>query len=416
MPLNGGSFYGQWGDPSVIPPNTGYNRSIAGVTVNERTAMGLMSAHSCIRIIGDSIANLDVHTYDRQGSANPQNWKEVDTPDSVYNPYPDMDAEDGNFRQIASLGLAGNLYRHVLDRDKYGLPCLVDVLNAGVLRVSMEAGLKTYRIGNGPALDPADIIHVPWIALAGGVVGLNPIEFGAQGLGIALATQEYAGRYYSQGMHPTGVLSVKRPVAKGDAKKLQQELMIEHGGLAQSHTPIVLDAETSWTQISITPETAQLLSSREFSRQEIAGFYGVPMYLLNDQASRGGTWVRGLQEMIIGFALFALNGYARRLDRADTKMLRPGFVCRRKVSDLFKTNDQMLAMFLSALRNSSLITPNEGRPYIGLEPSDEEGADSLFAPLNSAQSDWMSPNGDAVPAAGAPGGPDDVYDGGGDPQ
>ena len=390
MPLNGGNWYGQWGDPSVIPPNTGFNKSAAGVVVNERSVLSLMAVFSCLRVLGDAAAGLDVHVYRKGpiGSAR----VEVDPPEVVADPYADMSQRDGTFRSVASLGLGGNLYKHTIDRDSAGNPTQVEILNPSMLKVEMVEGVKTYRIGAvGKTILPEDIVHVPWVALPGGLVGLNPIEIGAMGLGIAIASEEYASRYFAQGMHPTGILSVDKPLTVDDAKRLSQELMVSHGGISQAHTPIIIDASAKWESIAMTPETSQLLQSRTFSREEISGFYGVPMYLLGDVSDRGGTWMKGIQEMIIGFTLFALSGYTRRLDEADTALLPPGYVAHRKVSDLFKTNDQMLSMLLLALRNASVATPNELRPLVDLPPSTEKGADSLFAPLNSAQSDWMSP-------------------------
>ncbi|MGH9082330.1 MAG: phage portal protein [Acidimicrobiales bacterium] len=392
MPLTGTNWYGQWGDPSVIPPNSAYNKSIAGVVVNERSVLSLMAVSACIRIIGDSISNLFTHTYRMNGSHNPKNWTEVEGPDVLYDPYADMDVEDGNFRQIASLGLNGNIYKHIIDRTSRGLPSQVEVLNPSMIKVEMVDGQKIFRVGAiGREIPAADVVQVPWMSLAGGLVGLNPIEIGAMGLGIASASEEYAARYYAQGMHPSGILSVSKPLLPDDAKRLKQELLTNSGGLAQSHVPIVLDADAKWQQISMTPESSQLLSTRAFSRIEIAGFYGVPSYLLQTPSGEKRGPVSGIQELAIGFALFSLNGYSRRLDRADTALLPPGFAARRKVSDLFKTTDAMLATFITKLRMSSLASANELRPLVDLPPSNEEGADSLFAPLNSSQADWMSP-------------------------
>ena len=262
----------------------------------------------------------------------------------------------------------------------------------------MVKGVKTYRLGAvGAYIPAADIVHVPWVTLPGGLVGLNPIEIGAMGLGIGIAANEYAARYFSQGMHPTGILSVEKPLKPEDARRLQQELAVNHGGLAQSHTPIVLDAKTKWESIALTPETSQLLQSRAFTRGEISGFYGVPPYLIGDTADKGGSYLKGVQEMIILFTMFALQGYTSRLDEADTALLPPGYYARRNASDMFKTNDQMLSMLLLALRNASIATPNELRPYVDLQPSAEPGADSLFAPLNSSMADWWKPGGPTPP-------------------
>lgn len=101
----------------------------------------------------------------------------------------------------------------------------------------------------------------------------------------------------------------------------------------------------------------------------------------------------------MGFAIFSLSGYTRRLDRADTKLLPAGYYCRRHVKDLFKTNDQAQAMFIQALRTMSVASPNEARALVGLAATDEPGADSIWGPVNSAHNDWLAP-GDASPETG----------------
>ena len=398
--LNGGNWYGQWGDPAVIPPNSASMTSAAGVVVNERSVISLMAVFACLRVLSDAASFIDVHVY-RRGKFGSLRT-EVDVPDVILDPYADISLRDGVVRQVTSLGLGGNIYKHIIDRDSAGNPAQVEILNPGMLKVEQVKGVKTYRVGAVGAVLPAeDMVHVPWLTLPGGVVGLNPIEIGAMGLGIAIASEEYAARYFAQGMHPTGILSVEKPLQPADAQRLQQELATNHGGLAQSHTPIVLDAKTRWESIALTPETSQLLQSRAFSRGEISGFYGVPPYLIGDTEDKGGSYLKGVQEMLILFTMLALQGYTTRLDEADTALLPPGYYARRNVSDFLKTNDQMLSMLLMALRNASIATPNELRPYIDLQPSDEPGADSLFAPLNSSMADWWNPSGPGPEAPGA---------------
>jgi hypothetical protein len=165
---------------------------------------------------------------------------------------------------------------------------------------------------------------------------------------------------------------------------------------------MVLDAAVKWQQISINPETAQLLESRAFSRSEITGFYGVPAFLLNDAPSQGGVWGKGLQEIIMAFAVFSGVGYTRRLDRADSQLLSPGYYVKRNIKELFETNDQMKGSFVSMLRQASVISPNMGLELLGLPRSDEPGADSIFAPVASAHADFLAA-GDEGAESGLPG-------------
>lgn len=403
-PLSAGGWGGWQSDPSVIPPNSVYATSSAGSVVNERTVMSLMVVASCVRVLGDAVAGLDVHVYRQKGTRRSNTDKEVDPPQVIAEPYADMDREQGDFALTASLGLGGNLYKHIVDRDDKGNPLQVEVLNPSAIKVEMIGGFKTYKLGAvGAVIPTADIVHIPWIYLASALVGVNPIEIGANGFGIPLAEQEYSGRFFSQGMHPTGILSIQKPMREDDMERVQQELFVKHGGLAQSHTPIVLDAATKWQQITVNPETAQLLQSRAFSRGEIAGFYGVPPHLVGDNSGSGGPWGKGLQELVMGFAMFSLSGYTKRLDRADTQLLPAGYYAKRKVSDLFATNSQMLGAYVNMLRMAAIATPNEARELAGLPPVDEPGSDSIFAPINSAHADFLA-EGDEGAESGLPGG------------
>ena len=385
FPISQGGW-GNWiGDPSAIPPPSAFNLSTAGVVVNERTVLSLMIVASCIRIMGDTSSLLEPHVYRQVGSRrDPKADKEVDPPNVIVDPYADMDREQGDFDRIAVLGLNGNMLTHIIDRagGKNGNPQQIEVMNPAVIKIelSRRATRSTGSAPPGQVIPSADMVHKPWLCLGGGIVGLNPIEMGVNGFGIPIAAEQYAGRYFAQGMHPTGILSLEKPLRPGDSKRVEQELAVKHGGLSQSFAPMVLDSGAKWQQISITPETAQLLQSRAFSRGEICGFYGVPGFLVNDTPDNGGPWGKGLQEMVMGFAIFALRGYTSRLDRGDTSLLSAGYYVRRHVKEIFETNDQMRGTFIAMLRQASVATPNDGREIAGLPPSDEPGADSIFAP------------------------------------
>ena len=405
-PIGQGGWGGWIGDPSAIPPPGAYNTSTAGVTVSERTVLSLMVVAACIRVNGDVVSSLEPHVYRQKGARrNPRVDKEVDPPDVIGDPYGGrIEPEDGDFRRVASLGLNGNIYTHVVDRDSRENPDIVELLNPSVLKVTEEEGRIVYRVGAvGREIPAADIIHTPWMALPGGLVGLNPIEIGVHGFGNALAAAEYADRFYPQAMHPSGILSLEKPLRPEDSRRLGDELMTKHGGLAQAFSPIVLDAAAKWQQISITPETAQLLESRSFSRTELSGFYGVPPHLVGDTEDKGGPWGKGIQEMFISYGIITVSGYTRRLDRADTALLPPGYYVKRHVKDLFRTNDQMLGTFVSMLRQASVISPNMGLELLGMQTSSEEGADSIFAPVASAHSDFLAAGGEGA-ESGLPGG------------
>ena len=402
MPLSAGGWGGWMSDPAAIPPPSVYNQAIAGVIVNERTILSIMTVAACMRVIGDSISGLPVKVKRQQGNRKRFTDPEVELPQVIVEPFADIDREQGDFNCITSWGLNGNAYYHIIDHDKFGNPLQIEIVNPSQMRVNMIKGHRVYRIGSdtGPIIPNKDLVHVPWMTLAGGLVGLNPIEIGAVGFGLPIAANEYASRYFAQGMSPTGLLTIEKPIRADDKERIIGDLMTQHAGLAQSHTPIVLDSGAKWTQISVAPQAAQLLESREFSRSEICGFYGVPAHLIGDNAQANG-YGQGLQEMVMGFVMFSLSGYCRRLDRMGSALLPAGYYVKREVKDLFKTNDAALGAYVSAMRMNAVATPNEIREYLGFPPSTEDGADSLWGPINSAHADFMIEGGGALSATPA---------------
>ena len=401
MALSAGGWGGWMSDPAAIPPPSVYNQAVSGVIVNERSVLGIMTVASCLRVLGDAVGGLQIHVHRQQGNKRSYKDPEVDPPDVVIDPCADIDREQADFNLIMSLGLSGNAYFHIIDRGSQEMPTQVEILNPAQMRVNIEKGFKQYRIGSdiGPIIPRRDIIHIPWMSLPQGLVGLNPIEIGAMGFGLPIAMQEYGSRYFAQGMSPSGMYSTDKPMRQEDKERLVKEIMTRHGGLAQSHVPMIMDSNAKWQQISVNPQTAQLLEARAFSRAELCGFYGVPGHLVGD-ISAGGSEVygKGLQEMVMGFALFSLSGYARRVDRMYTALLPAGYYVRRNVSDLFKTNDQMLGEYINSLRQAAVATPNECREFLRLPVSNEHGADSLWGPINSAHSDFMLVGGGALAA------------------
>lgn len=404
FPISQGGWGGYMGDPAAIPPPSAFNMGTAGVIVNERTVLSLMVVSTCIRVLGDAVAGLRPRVYRQKGLEPSPEDKQVAPPPVIAAPYADITRRDGDFRRVASLGLGGNIFTLVVARDDRGNATQVQGLPPGAIKVEMVEGRKCYFLGAaGKELPADDIIHTPWMSLEGGLVGLNPIEIGVNGFGIPIAAEQYVQRYYGQGMHPTGILSLEKPLRPEDSKRLKNELSVKHGGLSQAHTPMILDSAAKWQQISITPETAQLLETRAFSRGEIGGFYGLPGFLVGDTTDKGGPWGKGLQEEVMGFATFTLSGYTDRLDDADSQLLSAGYYVKRDLKELFATNDQMRGTFVSMLRAASVISPNTGAKMTGLPLSDEPGADSIFAPMNSAHNDFLAAGGEG-PEEGLPGG------------
>src|SRR6185312_5629949 len=80
----------------------------------------------------------------------------------------------------------------------------------------------------------------------------------------------------------SGILAFKKQINPTERKEIEKDIIQAHSG-QHVHRAIVVGAEATWQNLSISPEEAQFLQTRGFQRNEIAaGIYGVPPHLLGD--------------------------------------------------------------------------------------------------------------------------------------
>lgn len=369
-----------WADPSAIPPNSAVLRSVAGTTVNEHTALNLITVFRCVELIADYVAGLPLNSF--ANDVNGQKKQLPLVPALLVSPFGDVTNHQGMITSVTSLALLGNTFWHVLTRDNLGYATTLEILNPSAVRVFKKNGVKGYQFGQR-YLDPDDVIHITRFTLPGGLRGLNPIEYMAQPLGIGLAADELAARMYSQGTMPSGVLTTEKEIDQEEATRLAERLMVQHGGLAQSHLPLVLDNGLKYEPLQIDPSTMQLLDTRLFTGTLIAQAFGVPLAMLQmeDRAS-----FKDLESRLADFTISTLSGYLHRIEEAFSNALPRGQFVRFDVTELMRTTAIARAQRSVLLRTAGVATQNELRPYEDLSPIlDDPMADSLNAPLNSNQ-------------------------------
>lgn len=110
-----------------------------------------------------------------------------------------------------------------------------------------------------------------------GVVGKGVLEYARDSLGIALATESYAGRLFSQGALHGGY--IKTPgVMDPDAAKRMAATFVPNPN--KWHMPKVLEQGSEWIESKLTPEDSQMLLSRKFSIDDIARWLGLPPHMI----------------------------------------------------------------------------------------------------------------------------------------
>lgn len=139
----------------------------------------------------------------------------------------------------------------------------------------------------------ADMLHM-MAYTHNGYKGISVLSRASEVIGASRAAQQYNLNYYANGGQPAGVLqtesdlsgtvSIKLP--DGTTQKVSKKDLVRsewekrHAGPTNAQKVAILDYGLKYTPISVSNKDAQFVEQSELSVQDIARFFGVPLYKL----------------------------------------------------------------------------------------------------------------------------------------
>lgn len=294
----------------------------SGVKVTRETAMQLSAVWACVRILSDTVSTLPVGTFRREEDVR------IPTPRPRWLDAPNPDQTRVEFveQQVGSMLLDGNAFILTV-RDRFG--DIVDLWNVhpDLVEPKRVGRQLVYDVtdpdtGQVTVLTRAQMFHIPCFAWPGQLRGVSPIEHARRVIGLGLASQEYAEKFYGQGMHGAGIIESKEALTPDQGKELKRDFTRLAHGMANAHLPVVLSGGANWKPLSVTPEQGQFLESRKYSVAEIARWFRVPPHLIAD-VERSTSWGTGIEEQNIGFVTYGIRHLLERLEQAWTRWLFP---------------------------------------------------------------------------------------------
>lgn len=260
-------------------------RSVAGVAVNERTALTSTAVFAAVDILSRTLASLPLPVYRRL----PGGGKERAPTHTLYAVLHDLanpEMTSYEFRQalMGHLCLWGNAYAEV-QHDNAGRVIALWPLRPDRISIRRDDNglIYTYQLPDGGqvGLRPPNIMHIRGLS-SDGIVGYSPVRMAREAIGLALATEEFGARFFGNGSYPGGVLEHPGKLSDTAAERLKKSWEEMHKGLAQSHRVAILEEGMTWQQVGIPPEDAQFLETRKFQVAEIARIFHVPPHMLGD--------------------------------------------------------------------------------------------------------------------------------------
>ena len=385
----------------------GVSPGAAGISVNATSAQRVSAVAACRQKIAGSISTLRLDVLKIDGDS------EVKLPrDALWyllneSPHAQYTATSHWENKVSEQLLRGDGYTWIRRRTNNSIADLFPLPWNCVQPWRMPDGSVRYYIslpefGITTWLDPSEVLHFPGSGFDG-VRSMSVIAYGAKNaIGNALAMDEYSGKFFANGAHPSIIL--KAPGRMDDRQKddLRAAFAAKYAGLDNAHRlPLVLTEGFDAKEISLSAEDAQLLEARKFQVVDIARAFGVPPHMIGETSGSSAVGA-GYEQQARDFVMHTLRLHLKRLEQELNRKLFPrdtGKFVRFDLGDLIEGDSKAQAEYNRAALGGPGTGPgwmsvNEVRKSKGLPPTAD--GDKLFVPVDPAK---KAPNENPATAA-----------------
>jgi HK97 family phage portal protein len=360
----------------------------SGQAVTAEKAKNIATAYRCINVLGDDLAKMPLQVFTSRGpgqiervqpSGRTENlaWLLEVSPNRFMTPF--------IFKKTLMQWLItyGNAYAWTPTLTA-GMRREIHILAANTTRpvydlygnLWYQAAMPDGKMINIPDVE---ILHLK-INSIDGITGRSVISYARESLGRQIGAYQVQGKFYDNGFTPTTIMQTDGALSADARKKIRDEYI----KASSESGVVVLDSKMlKVDMITMKPVDMQFLQSIEATDLEIANFFGVPLYKLN----QGKQAYNSNEQQNLDYLSTTLDPYLvqfeqgarlRWLSQAEQDIT----YLRFNRDALLRTDAKTRADMLNTRIMSGQLTLNEAR---GIEDQGAEpGGDIRLIPGNMA--------------------------------
>lgn len=368
----------------------GGGTSSSGVIVNPQTAMQSAAVYSCCQVLSQSVGMLPLNVYAGDPDGARTNARDHPLWPILHDQPNEYQTSVDFFEMLVlSLCLRGNAYAYV-NRTRSGRVVELLPLHPDMVRVEMTPDFSiryqcTMPDGSFKTFVPGEIFHVRGLTL-NGWLGISPIAYARESIGLALATEKFGGQLFRSGAKMGGVLEHPGKISKEAYERIKSSFDEAHSG-ENAHKTALLEEGMKFSKVSMTADDSQFLATRQYQRTEIAAIFRVPPHMIGDLSR---STFSNSEQMFLEFVALTLMPWLNRIEKAIKRdLIEPAE--RGNISAKFNPGGLLRgdAAARSAYMHNGILdgwlTRNEARAMestLGIILNPIEGLDTPLMPLN----------------------------------
>ena len=371
--------------------------SSAGVNVNPNTALRSTAVFACVRVLSFSLASLPLVVYERL-----ERGKKRANNNPAYKllhaePNPEMSSFQWRSTMMSHILLYGNGYSEI-DYNRIGEPVALWFIPAWRCKpmrtVKNELVYEVHLPDQSRKMIPSfKMLHIRGLS-TDGISGLSVIKQAAESIGVSLAAQIFAGKFFSQGLNMGGIAEHPGKLSEAAYARLKKSLEDGNAGLSNAHKIMLLEEGLKFAKVGIPPEDAQFLETRQFQVVDIARMFGVPPHKIGDLSR---ATFSNIEHQAIEFVQDTMQPWFTNWEQEINRQLLglgSDYYAEFLIEGLLRGDSQSRAEFYNKMFQMGVMSPNDIRDKENLNPVNH--GDMYFIPLNLTPVDQFGQSKDEI--------------------
>ena len=369
---------------AYLPGEWTSSLSAAGVQVTPELALTLSAMYSGVTMIGRDLATLPLQTFKVRQDGGKDRVRGTAAAGGLgiaglayllrWAPNAVQTATEFWVSMVVQWLLRSRAYAEIVP-GRGGVGQLLTRHPDRVTPERLPSGRLRYRLieadGTPRFLTQDEMFVIRDLSLDGGLTTLSRVQYGAQALGSAIATQRAAGKFFKSGMTAATVATYTGDMDPDQEDTLHKSISRYAAGVENSFGLMLIPDDVTISNLGVEPEKAQMMQAQEWGVREVARQLNIPGHKLGIQDKQPrANHVQGALEYVIGTLRPIAVAFEQAIQR-DLILAKDTYLTEFRLEALLRGDFESQANFLEKLVKSRLMRPSEGRLILNMNPDSE---------------------------------------------
>lgn len=293
---------------------------------------------------------------------------------------------------VINMLLTGNAYAYIKRNEGGQVEELIFLPSdkVSIISKNLFEPIQYQVVGIKQLVPAQNMLHLINIPDYEGILGISTLAYAKRILTLASSEVDAADSFFRSGNSKAGVLTSEKPITDSqEAEIISRWNQTFNGNSGLPNGVCLLKPGLKYESIQTNPADAELLESRKFSVLEIARFFGISPSMMLDNSNNSYSSV---EAEMLAFLQNTLNPLLEKIENEFNAKLwadyEDGYMMKFDTSVLLRTDKAGLASYFSTLSGIGVLSPNEIRRQLDLEPI--ENGDNHFMQVNISTLDRIS--------------------------